>query len=88
MLFRSGGGSPEHHITQGLGAAVSWGSGSRKDQGGSLKGPASLPPGVPLGPETQATVSRPLILGMCILKPGVPEDRTLQLGSSLSLEIL
>ena len=72
----------------GLGAAVSWGSGSRKDQGGSLKGPASLPPGVPLGPETQATVSRPLILGMCILKPGVPEDRTLQLGSSLSLEIL
>ena len=33
-------------------------------------------------------VSRPLILGMCILKPGVPEDRTLQLGSSLSLEIL
>lgn len=37
-----GAGSPEHHITQGLGAAVSRESGSRKDLGGSLRGPASL----------------------------------------------
>ena len=28
-----GGGSPEHHITQGLGAAVSWGSGAGKTRG-------------------------------------------------------
>lgn len=64
-----GWGEPRASHYPGLGGCSQLGKWSRKDQGGSLKGPASLPPGVPLCTETQATVSRPLILGMCVLKP-------------------